>query len=257
MRIATWNVNSLNARLERVDEWLAYAQPDVLLMQETKMSDDQFPAEIYEAAGYDSVHCGEGRWNGVAVLSRVGLEDPLAGFGDGEDDDPEARLVSATCGGVRVASVYVPNGRAVDHEHYQYKLEWLGRLRAHLDATCDPGAHVLVGGDFNICPDDRDVWDPDNDMPRTHVTQAERDALGHIYDFGLSDLFRDAYDDGGVFSWWDYRDGAFHKKMGLRIDLLLGSPSVRDAAVFCLIDRNARKGKKPSDHAPVLVDLDV
>ena len=156
-----------------------------------------------------------------------------------------------------MTSVYVPNGRAVDHEHYQYKLEWLGRLRAHLDATCDPGAHVLVGGDFNICPDDRDVWDPDNDMPRTHVTQAERDALGHIYDFGLSDLFRDAYDDGGVFSWWDYRDGAFHKKMGLRIDLLLVTEAVAKAATASDIDKEPRRLERPSDHAPAVAEFDM
>jgi exodeoxyribonuclease-3 len=257
VRIATWNVNSLNARYDRVDEWLDYARPDVLLMQETKMSDDQFPADRYEPLGYESVHCGEGRWNGVAILSKVGLDDPVAGFADGDDADPEARLVSATCGGVRVSSVYVPNGRAVDHDHYRYKLGWLSRLRAHLDASCDPSQHVLVGGDFNICPDDRDVWDPDNPEPRTHVTEQERAALATVCDWGLTDLFRDAYEDDGVFSWWDYRDGAFHKRMGLRIDLLLGSASVAEAARFCLIDRTARKGKKPSDHAPVFVDVDV
>ena len=256
MRIATWNVNSLGARFERVDEWLEYARPDVLLMQETKMAEEQFPADRYAALGYESLHCGEGRWNGVAILSRVGLDEPFSGFGDGADPDPEARLVSATCGGVRVSSVYVPNGRAVDDDHYQYKLLWLGRLRAHLEGTCEPNQPVLVGGDFNICPDHRDVWDPDNPELRTHVTQAERDALAHIIDWGLTDLFRKDYDEGGVYSWWDYRNGAFHKKMGLRIDLLLGSAPVADVSKFCLIDRTARKGTKPSDHAPVLVDLE-
>ena len=255
MRIATWNVNSLNARLDRVDEWLDYAEPDVVLMQETKLSDDAFPADRYEDFGYASAHCGEGQWNGVAILSRVGLDDVVASFDDGGEPDAEARMLTATCGGVRVTSVYVPNGRSVDHEHYQYKLEWLARLRAHLDAASSPSDHVLIGGDFNICPDDRDVWDPDNEAPRTHVTQAERDALAHICDWGLTDLFRDRYGEDGVFSWWDYRDGAFHKKMGLRIDLLLGSASVAAVSEFCLIDRTARKGKKPSDHAPVFVDL--
>ena len=255
VRIATWNVNSLNARLERVDEWLGYARPDVLLMQETKLAEDQFPHDRYEEQGYESVHCGEGQWNGVAILSRVGIEDTVKGFADGGDPDPEARLVTATCGGVRATSVYVPNGRAVDHEHYRYKLGWLTRLRAHLEADTSADQPVLVGGDFNVCPDDRDVWDPDNPAPRTHVTEAERDALTHICDWGLMDLFRAQYDEDRVFSWWDYRDGAFHKKMGLRIDLLLGSASVADAATFCLVDRNARNGKKPSDHAPVLVDL--
>jgi len=241
--------------MERVDEWLAYARPDVLLMQETKMADEQFPHDHYSAQGYESVHHGEGRWNGVAILSKVGIADPLPNFGDGSEPDGEARILSATCGGLRVTSVYVPNGREVDHDHYRYKLRWLGRLRAHLDTTCDPADPVLVGGDFNICPDDRDVWDPDNPEPRTHVTATEREALREVEAFGLVDLFRRQYEQAGLYSWWDYRNGAFHKKMGLRIDLLLGSAPVAAAASFCLVDRTARKGTKPSDHAPVLVDL--
>lgn len=256
MRIATWNVNSLNARTERVDEWLDYACPDVLLLQETKMSDEQFPHEHYSRQGYESVHCGEGRWNGVAILSRVGIEDPFMGFADGEDADPEARIVSGTCGGVRVSSVYVPNGRAVDHDHYQYKLQWLSRLRKHLDASCDPDGWVMVGGDYNICPDHRDVWDPTNSVPRTHVTSKERAALAELVDWGLVDVFRTFYEDDGLYSWWDYRDGAFHKKMGLRIDLLMASRALVERATFCLVDRTARKGTKPSDHAPVYVDVD-
>ncbi|HIF66310.1 MAG TPA: exodeoxyribonuclease III [Acidimicrobiia bacterium] len=256
MRIATWNVNSLNARTERVDEWLDYACPDVLLLQETKMSDEQFPHDHYSRQGYESVHCGEGRWNGVAILSRVGIEDPLMGFADGEDADPEARIISGTCGGVRVSSVYVPNGRAVDHDHYQYKLRWLSRLRKHLDMSCDPDGWVLVGGDYNICPDDRDVWDPANPAPRTHVTPKERAALAKLMDWGLVDVFRKFYEDEGLYSWWDYRDGAFHKKMGLRIDLLMASQALAERAMFCLVDRTARKGTKPSDHAPVYVDID-
>ncbi len=257
VRIATWNVNSLNARLERVDEWLDYAEPDVLLLQETKMSDEQFPHLHFEAQGYASIHHGEGRWNGVAILSTVGIEDPIAGFADGREPDPDARIISARCGGVTVSSVYVPNGRAVDHDHYHYKLDWLGRLRAHLEATCDPAAPVLVGGDFNVCPDDRDVWDPDNPEPRTHVTERERAAIRDVCDWGLRDIFREHYDDAGLYSWWDYRDGAFYKRHGLRIDLLLGTEPVVAAAQFCLIDRNARKGTKPSDHTPVFADIAV
>lgn len=256
MRIATWNVNSLNARIERVDEWLEYASPDVLLIQETKMSEDQFPHDHFGQLGYDSVHAGEGRWNGVAILSKVGIENPFNGFADGGEEDPEARIISATCAGVRVCSVYVPNGREVDHDHYRYKLLWMARLKGHLEATCDPNDSLLVGGDYNICPDDRDVWDPDNPISRTHVTQKERDALTALERWGLVDIFREFYDDEGLFSWWDYRDGAFHKKMGLRIDLLMASRPVVDRASFCLVDRTARKGKKPSDHAPVFVDLD-
>ena len=256
MRIATWNVNSLNARSERVDEWLDYAGPDVLLLQETKMSDEQFPYDHYAGKGYESVHCGEGRWNGVAVLSRVGLEDPYSGFADGGNVDPEARIISATCGGVRVSSVYVPNGRAVDDDHYLYKLSWLARLRAHLEACCDADELVLIGGDYNICPDDRDVWDPGNPQPRTHVTSEERSALDKLEQWGLVDVFRHFYQDEGLYSWWDYRDGAFHKKMGLRIDLLMATQALVQRATFCLVDRTARKGTKPSDHAPVFVDIE-
>jgi len=256
VRIATWNVNSLNARMERVDEWLDYAAPDVLLLQETKMAQDQFPHDHYSDQGYESVHAGEGRWNGVAILSKVGIEDCLIGFADGVEKDPEARIISAVCSGVQVCSVYVPNGREVDHDHYKYKLSWMSRLKDHLAAICQPGDPILVGGDYNICPDDRDVWDPGNPQPRTHVTEEERASLAGLEGWGLVDLFRQFYKDEGLFSWWDYRDGAFHKKMGLRIDLLMASQVLVDRATFCLIDRTARKGKKPSDHAPVFVDLD-
>lgn len=248
-------MNSLNARLERVDEWLHYARPDVLLLQETKMANEQFPHGHFESLGYASAHHGEGRWNGVAIVSRAGLEDPVVGFVDGREADPDARIISARCGGVTVSSVYVPNGRAVDHDHYQYKLDWLGRLRDHLDATCDPAEPVLVGGDFNVCPDERDVWDPHNPEPRTHVTEPERAAVRAVCDWGLRDIFREHYAADGLYSWWDYRGGAFYKRHGLRIDLLLGSAPVLDATRFCLIDRNARKGNKPSDHTPVFVDL--
>ncbi len=242
--------------MERVDEWLGYAAPDVLLLQETKMGQDQFPHDHYSDLGYESVHAGEGRWNGVAILSKVGIEDCLIGFADGVENDPEARIISAVCSGVQVCSVYVPNGREVDHDHYKYKLSWMSRLKEHLAAICQPGDPILVGGDYNICPDDRDVWDPDNPQPRTHVTEEERASLAGLEGWGLVDLFRQFYKDEGLFSWWDYRDGAFHKKMGLRIDLLMASQVLVDRATFCLIDRTARKGKKPSDHAPVFVDLD-
>jgi exodeoxyribonuclease III len=256
VRLVTWNVNSLKARLERVEEWLVECQPDVICLQETKLADTAFPTMAFSALGYESAHHGEGRWNGVAILSRVGLDDVVAGFGDGAPADPEARLVTATCGGVRVMSVYVPNGRALDHDHYQYKLAWLERLLAHLDATADPGAPVAVCGDFNIAPDDRDVWDITELAEATHVSQPERAALGRLLDWGLTDVFRDAYPDGErLFSWWDYRAGNFHKGIGMRIDLVLGSPSLADRVQWALIDRNARKGKQPSDHAPLVVEL--
>src|ERR687885_326225 len=178
MRVATWNVNSLKARLPRVEEWLAYAQPDVLCMQETKLADSAFPALAFSALGYESAHCGQGQWNGVAVLSRVGIDDVVAGFSDqAEDETTEARLLWATCGGVRVASVYVPNGRLVGSEHYAAKLEWLERLRRHLETSCDPTADLVVCGDFNVAPDDRDVWDPTKLHGGTHVSPAEREAV--------------------------------------------------------------------------------
>ena len=256
MRLVTWNVNSLNARQERVEEWLADCQPDVVCLQETKLSDSAFPAMAFAAMGYDAVHHGEGRWNGVAILSRVGLDDVVTGFADGAPDDAEARLVTATCGGLRVMSAYVPNGRALDHDHYQYKLGWLERLVGHLDAASDAGAAVALCGDFNIAPTDLDVWDPAALHGATHVSAPERAALQRLLDWGLIDVFRDRFPDTErLYSWWDYRAGNFHKGIGMRIDLVLGSASVAERVRWALIDRNARKGKGPSDHAPVVVDL--
>jgi exodeoxyribonuclease III len=256
MRIATWNVNSLRARQERVEEWLTEVQPDVVLLQETKLADDALPTLSFGALGYESAHYGQGQWNGVAILSKVGIENVVVNFAGGIEPDPDARLITATCGGVRVSSVYVPNGRTLDDPHYAYKLDWLDRLRAHLDADTAPGEAVLVGGDFNIAPDDRDVYDPAKFVGATHVSQPERDRLAALEAWGLSDVFRAKHSEGRVYSWWDYRAGDFHQGRGLRIDLLMCSASVAERANWCVIDRNARKGKSPSDHAPVIVDLD-
>jgi exodeoxyribonuclease-3 len=255
VRLVTWNVNSLKARLERVEEWLATVQPDVLCMQETKLADSAFPAMTFQALGYESFHVGEGRWNGVAILSKVGLDDPVAGFGDDGDHDPEARLLWATCGGVRIANVYVPNGRALDQDHYRYKLAWLERLRGCIEATTSPDDPFLVCGDFNIAPEDRDVYDPAEFVGATHVSPPEREALGRLVDWGLVDVFRQHYEAPGLFSWWDYRAGNFHKGKGMRIDLVLATKGLADRSTAVLIDRNARKGKSPSDHAPVVVDF--
>jgi exodeoxyribonuclease-3 len=257
VRIVTWNVNSLNARLGRVERWLQTFEPDVLCLQETKLADDAFPALAFEALGYESFHHGEGRWNGVAILSKVGIENPIAGFGDGDEPDPDARVAWATCGGVRVASCYIPNGRSLDHEHYQYKLRWLDRLRADLNGQCTPSDDIVVCGDFNVAPDDRDVHDPSKLVDQTHTSAAERERIQNLIDWGLTDVFREHHDEGGLFSWWDYRGGNFHKKIGMRIDLLLTSRSVTDTVDAVLVDRNERKGPKddpPSDHAPVLID---
>lgn len=255
MRLVTWNVNSLNARYERVEAWLAEVEPDIVCMQETKLANEAFPALGFQAMGYESAHHGQGQWNGVAILSRVGLDDVTADFADGDDADIDARIVSATCGGIRVASVYVPNGRALDHEHYQYKLAWLGRVRRHLEATATADGEVVVAGDFNIAPTDADVYDVTKFDGETHVSAAERDALSEIEAWGLRDVFRDHVTADGVYSWWDYRRGDFHQGRGMRIDLVLATEALAKRVEWVLIDRNARKGKSPSDHAPVVVDI--
>jgi exodeoxyribonuclease III len=254
MRLATWNVNSLKARLPRVEAWLADVAPDVVCLQETKLADAAFPAMAFQALGYESVHHGEGRWNGVAILSRVGLDDPMIGFGP-DDDDPEARLVWATCGGLRVASAYVPNGRALDHDHYRYKLAWLAKLRTLLGEQGTPDDPLVVAGDYNIAPTDDDVWDPAVFVEATHTSEPEREALAALESWGLVDTFRRLQPEPRIYSWWDYRDGRFHKHQGMRIDLIMATEAVAERATFTTIDRNARKGEKPSDHAPVILDL--
>jgi exodeoxyribonuclease-3 len=252
VRLATWNVNSLKARLPRVEAWLDEVAPDIVCLQETKLADAAFPAMTFQAMGYDAVHHGEGRWNGVAILSRVGLEDPMFGFGP-DDDDPEARVVWATCGGIRVASVYVPNGRALDHEHYRYKLAWLAKLREAVGAESHDA--VVVAGDFNIAPTDDDVYDAAKFADSTHTSEPERQALRELEDLGLIDAFRLKEPAAGLYSWWDYRAGNFHKHLGMRIDLVMASDPVASRVEFATIDRNARKGQQPSDHAPVIIDL--
>jgi exodeoxyribonuclease-3 len=256
VRIATWNVNSLRARQPRIEAWLAEVEPDVVCLQETKLPDDGFPALAFEALGYTTAHHGQGQWNGVAVLSRVGITDAQAGFADEGGPDPEARIISATCGGIRVTSVYVPNGRSPDHEQYAYKLAWLARLRDHVTASGGADTPMVVAGDFNIAPEDRDVYDPAKFVGATHVSPPERAALAEVTGLGLDDVFRRHHDAPSCFSWWDYRAGDFHEGRGMRIDLVLATAPVADASTWAVIDRNARKGKLPSDHAPVVVDLD-
>ncbi|MGD7733968.1 exodeoxyribonuclease III [Propionibacteriaceae bacterium G57] len=255
MRIATWNVNSAKQRLPRMLPWLAERRPDVVCLQETKLGNDAF-ADLFEAPlaelGYQYAHHGQGAWNGVALLSRVGLDDVRAGFAGQPDYDDlaEARAVSATCGGVRVHSLYVPNGREVGSDHYEYKLAWLEALRA--DVAQGP-ADVMLCGDMNIAPTDADVFDPEAYVGHTHVTAPERAALAA---FGLVDVVRDHWGDKRIFSYWDYRAGMFHQDFGMRIDLLLASAPVAGRVQAAWVDRAARKGKLPSDHAPVIVDLD-
>jgi exodeoxyribonuclease-3 len=254
-RVVTWNVNSLKARRERVLAWFEDVQPDIVCLQETKLADDAFPALDFEALGYASAHYGQGRWNGVAIISRVGLDDVVTNFAPGIEPDPDARIITATCGGIRISSVYVPNGRAIDDPHYAYKLSWLDRLIEHLGRDTSPDREVIVTGDFNIAPTDADVYDIDKLAMSTHVTPAERDRLAALEAWGMTDLFRRHQPGEKLFSWWDYRSGDFHMGRGLRIDLVYGTSSVAERSRWATVDRNARKGPSPSDHAPVVVDL--
>jgi exodeoxyribonuclease-3 len=268
MRIATWNVNSLNARLEKVVWWLDRARPDVLLMQETKLADAAAPVEAFEKAGYQLAHHGEGRWNGVAIASKVGIADVISNFGqplrppttpDVPDDEPlsEARMVSAVCGGVRVVSLYAPNGRTLDSPFYKAKLVWYERLARWLAETRDPGEALALGGDYNVAPADADVWDPVACHGGTHVSAPERAAFAKLGAWGLVDIYRLRQPEPGRYTWWDYRAGNFHKNFGMRIDHLLVTKPVAGRTVWVEIDREARKGKPlPSDHAPLVIDLD-
>lgn len=255
LRIATWNVNSLPARMPRVLEWLGAVRPDVLCLQETKVAQDAFPAEELERAGYAAAHDGDGRYNGVAILSRVGLEDVSRGFaGEPGFPDRERRAIAATCSGLRVWSVYAPNGRALDSPHYAFKLAWLQALAGALRGELGEGRPLAVCGDFNVAPTDEDVWDPSLFVGATHVSAPERAALAGLLELGLSDVHPRAL-KGRPFTYWDYRAGNFHKGFGMRIDLVLLSAALAAGVSDAYVDRDARKGTRPSDHAPVVVDV--
>jgi exodeoxyribonuclease III len=270
VRIATWNVNSAKQRVPRLLPWLDERRPDVLCLQETKLADDAFRellGQELDARGYAVAAHGEATWNGVAILSRVGLDDVVCGLGEDCPGFPhqEARAVSATCGGVRVVSVsatcdgvrvvsvYVPNGRAPDSDHYRYKLDWLASLRKAVAAGPEG---TIVCGDFNIAPTDDDVFDPEAYIGQTHVTGPEREALAELQALGLRDVVRDRWPGETIFTYWDYRAGMFHQDLGMRIDLALASEPVAERVRAAWVDRQARKGSGPSDHAPVIVDLD-
>jgi exodeoxyribonuclease-3 len=257
VRIATWNVNSIKQRMPRLLPWLDERLPDVLCLQETKLADDAF-AQLLEVElsrrGYEIAAHGEVQWNGVAILSRIGLEEVVTGLPGGPGfPHQEARAVSAICGGIRVHSVYVPNGREPDSEHYRYKLQWLAALR-EIVATGPDAA--LVCGDINIAPTDADVFDPAAYVGHTHVTPPERAALADLQSLGLRDVIRERWPSERIFTYWDYRAGMFHQDLGMRIDLMLASVAVAERVCAAWVDRQARKGKGPSDHAPVIVDLD-
>jgi exodeoxyribonuclease-3 len=258
VRIATWNVNSVKQRVPRLLPWLDERQPDVVCLQETKLADDAFAELLHDELaqrGYEVAAHGEPAWNGVAILSRAGLEDVVTGIAGGPGfPHQEARAVSATCGGVRVMSVYVPNGREPDSQHYRYKLEWLAALK---DMVATGPEATVVCGDMNIAPADEDVFDPDAYIGQTHVTEPERAALAELQAaIGLRDVVRDHWPDKRVFTYWDYRAGMFHQDLGMRIDLILATDPVAGRVKAAWVDRHARKGKGPSDHAPVIMDLD-
>ena len=257
MRIATWNVNSIKQRLPRFLPWLDERRPDVVCLQETKLADDVFLDLLHDELadrGYEVAVHGEATWNGVAILSRVGMEDVVPGLAGAPGfPRPEARAVSATCDGIRVFSVYVPNGREPGSEHYEYKLSWLAALREVVAAG--PEATVVCG-DMNIAPTDDDVFDPDAYLGETHVTVPERAALAELEALGLHDVVRERWPGERIFTYWDYRAGMFHRDLGMRIDLILASATVADRVRAAWVDRQARKGRGPSDHAPVIVDLD-
>lgn len=258
MRIATWNVNSLKMRLPRIEEFLGYADVDVLCLQETKTADKSFPALAFSTLGYESVHHSQGQWNGVAILSRVGIENPSHGFGPAvaHPYEGDARVLAATCGGIRFITVYVPNGREVGTDFYERKLHWLSTMDEWIADQYSPTDPLVVCGDFNVAPDDRDVWDPNAFAGSTHVTEPERKAITRLHEWGFEDTFRRVYpEQDRLYTYWDYRAGDFHQHRGMRIDHVLATRPVAERVTWAVVDRNARKGSGPSDHAPLIVDL--
>ncbi|TAN02672.1 MAG: exodeoxyribonuclease III [Rhodanobacteraceae bacterium] len=253
MRIASWNVNSLNVRLPHVEQWCRDTQPDVLALQETKLADDKFPREAIEAQGYHVAYSGQKTYNGVAILAREPLQNVVAGVPG--FDDPQRRVLAASVGGVRIVDLYVVNGQSVGSEKYAWKLEWLAAVTEYLRGELQRHGKVVVLGDFNIAPDDRDVHDPEAWRDQILCSEPERAALRGILDLGFADSFRAFTEDAGHFSWWDYRQGGFRRGLGLRIDLILASEALRARMSAASIDRTPRTWERPSDHAPVLLEL--
>jgi len=255
MKIATWNVNSIRVRLPRLIPWLRRTEPDVVCLQETKVIDEDFPAAELEELGYKCLTYGQRTYNGVAILSRLEMSEPVRNLPD-DSPDAERRLLATTIGGIRIIDVYAPNGGFVGSDRYAYKIEWFRRLRSHLDSTFSPDLPLLVCGDFNVAPEDRDVWDPSKWRDKILFSEPEKSALQHLRAWGLDDALRLRHSEGGLFTWWDYRAGAFHRGWGLRIDHILISKPLIERCSAVEIDRDERKGTKPSDHAPVVMRLD-
>jgi exodeoxyribonuclease-3 len=255
VKLVTWNLNSIRARTDRLLAWIDRERPDVLCLQETKVEDAGFPLEPLRKAGYEVATFGQRSYNGVAILSTAPLADVTREFGDGEDDG-DARVIAATTHGIRVVCVYVPNGQDLTSDRYPYKLGWLGRLRAYLERTAKPDQPLVLCGDMNVAPDDRDVWSPEKWKGSIHTSEPERAALAEVAGFGLVDVFRQHHDDAKAYSWWDYRGVSFFKDQGLRIDIIFATKPLADRCTACTIDRSARKGQDASDHAPVIAVFD-
>jgi exodeoxyribonuclease-3 len=255
MKIATWNVNSILARLPHVIRWLEAEQPDVLCVQETKCTDDKFPALELKAIGYDCVIFGQQSYNGVAIISKAGCASAQRGYPN-DDVTSQARLLSVDIAGIRIVNVYIPNGQMVGADKYEFKLAWMDQLRKFLDQNYDASAPVLLCGDFNVAPEDRDVHDPRLWQNRIMCSEQERSSLQHIKDWGFTDVFRMHQEDGGHYSWWDYRAGAFRRNLGLRIDHLWATPALASRSRASWIDKETRKWERPSDHAPVIAEFE-
>jgi exodeoxyribonuclease-3 len=256
VKLVTWNLNSIRARTDRLVAWLEREKPDVLCLQETKVEDAGFPTEQLATLGYQSVTFGQRSYNGVAILSTQPLTDVTREFGDGKDDG-DARVIAATTHGIRVVCLYVPNGQELTSDKYPYKLAWFGRLRAYLDRVAKPDQPLVVCGDMNVTPDDRDCWAPEKWKDSIHCSAPEREALANVVGFGLVDLFRAKHPDARTWSWWDYRGVSFFKDQGLRIDIIYGTKPIADKTTAVTIDRNARKGQDASDHAPVVATIEL
>lgn len=254
MKLATWNVNSIRARNDRLFAWLAQAAPDVVCLQETKVEDSGFPFDALAAAGYHAVTLGQRSYNGVAILSREPATEVVRGFDDDQPADDQARVIAATVRGVRVVCVYCPNGQALGTDKFAYKLAWFERLRRYLDRR-DPQEALALLGDMNVAPEDRDVHDPAAWRGKIHCSEPERQALAHVVAWGMRDVFRDHHSEAGFYSWWDYRGVSLFKNLGLRIDHIFATPSLADRVTGCTIDREARKGANASDHAPVIAEI--
>lgn len=255
MRIITWNVNSIRTRLDRVLALLERHEPDVLCLQEIKVVDADFPVEAFTERGWHVETHGQPTYNGVALISKAPAQAVARGL-PGDDEDAQRRLIAATFDGVRVINVYVPNGQSPESEKFTYKLEWLEQLLALLEAEHAADDPVVLLGDFNIAPDERDVHDPELWAGKVHFHPKEHAVLARFLQWGLRDVFRWHHREGGLFSWWDYRGGGFPRDHGLRIDLILGTDVMAERSDDCFIDRDERKGEKPSDHAPVVADFE-